>query len=424
MTLPVVYTPPSAFSLLSRFSRRSDPLGFVGLALLSLLLPRAARGQSAAFDPPAGYYASATNKSGAALESSLHAIIAKHTVLSYTPGVWDALEVLDADPVDPANRVILIYSDFSALIANEYHGGTTTGTWDREHLWCQSFFADDAKIKTDAFNVRPVDYAVNDVRSNRFYDTVPAPASTLAAAPGSRYNTSAWEPRDSDKGAIARAVFYMAVCYDGTAGGVSTTKLTLSDTPNLSTNTFGKLSTLLAWNRQYPVTEAERRRNQLVYGSYQRNRNPFVDDRYLADLVFGGALTPQEAWLRTKFSAAELAAPTISGDQADPDGDGLNNLLEYAFSLDPKMPSATAQPAGGLTIRGNTVYLTLTHLVNRQASNLSWRYQSSTDLHVWAEVTPTLLSNTHLDADATDLVTVGVPATSVRQFLRVVVSKP
>ncbi len=128
------------------------------VAALALLLPAVtSRAQSAAYDPPAGYYASSRNRTGAALEGALHALIANHAVLTYSPGVWDALEVLDADPADPANRVIEVYSGFSNLIANEFHSGSTAGKWDREHLWCQSFFGYDANIKTDVFNLRPVD---------------------------------------------------------------------------------------------------------------------------------------------------------------------------------------------------------------------------------------------------------------------------
>ena len=253
-----------------------------------------------------------------------------------------------------------------------------------------------------------------------------APVYVLAAAPGSSRDADSWEPRDADKGALARVAFYMAVCYDGAASTVSTTRLTLSDAPNVATRTFGKLSALLDWNRRYAVTEAERRRNQMIYGLYQRNRNPFVDDRFLADQVFGGAATPQEAWLKTRFTAAELLDPALSGDLASPAGDGVGNLLKYAFNLEPRAAGAAALPVGGLTQRGGVTYQTLTHYVNRQASDLSFRYQRSGDLRGWTEAAPTLLDRAHVDADATDVVTVGVPVTTGegQRFLRLVVSKP
>lgn len=383
------------------------------------------RGQSPAYDPPAAYYSAANGKSGATLESALHGVIAPHTVLSYTPGVWDALEVLDADPADPVNSVILIYSGFSNLISNEDQTGAAgPGAWNREHLWCQSFFGDDTKIKTDVFNLRPADDHVNSTRGNLPYDVTTLPGSQLAAAPGSSYDSDSWEPRDVEKGAIARTLFYMAVCYDGTAGSVSTKKLTLAETPNLSTLTFGKLSTLLAWNRKYPVTEDERRRNQLIYSSYQRNRNPFIDDRYWVDQVFAGAASPQQAWLNVQFTSAELANPAIAGNNASPAGDGINNLIKYAFNLPVKVSGVRGLPKGGLAQSNGVAYLTLSHYKNRQATDITFNYQVSTDLVNWSSVNPTLFASAHVDADATDLVTVGVPASGGSQFLRIVIAKP
>lgn len=395
------------------------------VAAFAALLPLGnLRGQSAVYDPPATYYSGASGKIGAPLESALHSVIAPHTVLSYTPGVWDALEVLDADPADPLRSIIMIYSGFSNLIANEDNGTSAPGSWNREHLWCQSFFGDDPKIMTDVFNLRPADSRVNGTRGNLPYDVTTPPGTQLVAAPGSSFDSDSWEPRDVEKGVIARTLFYMAVCYDGTAGGVSTKKLTLSDTPNLSTLTFGKLSTLLAWNRKYPVTEDERRRNQLIYNSYQRNRNPFVDNRYWIDQIFAGAASPQQAWLNTQFTAAELADPNIAGNNANPAKDGISNLIKYAFNLPVKVSGAAGLPKGGMAQSNGTAYLLLNHFKNRQATDLTFNYQMSSDLVNWSPVNPTLFATAHVDADATDLVTVGVPASGGRQFLRIVVAKP
>ncbi|NNM30231.1 MAG: hypothetical protein HKO57_11980, partial [Akkermansiaceae bacterium] len=41
------------------------------------------------------------------------------------------------------------------------------------------------------------------------------------------------------------------------------------------------------------------------------------------------------AWQQEQFTAAELADPLVSGASADPDGDGLANMLEYGLRLDP-----------------------------------------------------------------------------------------
>ena len=41
------------------------------------------------------------------------------------------------------------------------------------------------------------------------------------------------------------------------------------------------------------------------------------------------------AWKSRVFNATQLADPTISGNNSDPDQDGLVNILEYAFNLNP-----------------------------------------------------------------------------------------
>ena len=51
-----------------------------------------------------------------------------------------------------------------------------------------------------------------------------------------------------------------------------------------------------------------------------------------AGVVVGTAL---ELWRAAKFMA-DVDDPAIAGDHADPDRDGVKNLIEYAFGLDPK----------------------------------------------------------------------------------------
>ncbi|MBC8128231.1 MAG: hypothetical protein H8M99_13905, partial [Gloeobacteraceae cyanobacterium ES-bin-144] len=58
----------------------------------------------------------------------------------------------------------------------------------------------------------------------------------------------------------------------------------------------------------------------------------------------GGSET-YAAWLATKFSAGELLNPVISGPQADPDGDGMGNLLEFVVGTEPKTPEQGKGPA-------------------------------------------------------------------------------
>jgi hypothetical protein len=58
-----------------------------------------------------------------------------------------------------------------------------------------------------------------------------------------------------------------------------------------------------------------------------------VQDEMTVDVAPGDAYG---AWKSANFTAAELANPNISGDNADPDGDGLSNIAEYIAGTNPR----------------------------------------------------------------------------------------
>jgi hypothetical protein len=104
------------------------------------------------------------------------------------------------------------------------------------------------------------------------------------------------------------------------------------------------------------------------------------------------ALTPYDVWKQQRFTSNQLANDSISGDLADPDKDGLCNLLEYAFNTDPWVFNAGAQ----LSLTGNGV--SLLHRKNRSASDLTFLVEKSDDLagSGWQELQPvsqTILSD-------------------------------
>ena len=55
------------------------------------------------------------------------------------------------------------------------------------------------------------------------------------------------------------------------------------------------------------------------------------------------AAVTYDEWKAVHFTTAELADPGISGRFADPDGDGRNNLREFAEGTDPKTPDVSTQ---------------------------------------------------------------------------------
>jgi len=179
------------------------------------------------------------------------------------PYGWESILAVDG----VGGRVELIYSSASRDATN--HGGDR-GEWNREHLWPRSYgIGNGGTDFTDLHNLRPCDVTTNNRRGNKYFA-----AST---------STKTWEPPADEKGNIARALFYMAVRYEGDED--RTEDLELTETPRSGSPNFGALSTLLKWHQQDPPDDAERARNDRVE-ALQGNRNPFIDQPDLAGKIW------------------------------------------------------------------------------------------------------------------------------------------
>ena len=354
--------------------------------------------------PPPAYYSSVTNASGSALKSALHSIIKDHTLVSYSADTA-ALGVVDADPQN-SNNVILVYSGYS-LAANTYP------LWNKEHLWLEECGAGSGTPQADLFNLRACDANVNGTRGIKYYDVSTPPIVYVIDAPGSSYDDDSWEPRDGDKGFVARACFYMTTRYDGTGGDDN---LELGEVLDANTLTFARLSTLLDWNRRFPPTDWERRRNGLIYQNYQHNRNPYIDNPDFADRVFLG-VDGFTAWKNTHFSSAELANPAISATIAAPAGDGIPNLAKYALGHDPHIADPSTIQSLTAQVVDGTNYVYVSHHLNHYLSDVTLTYETSTNLTSWDEATAELVSQTQIDPQK-DLVTVRFPAAQQSEFVR------
>ncbi|MCX5056906.1 endonuclease [Streptomyces sp. NBC_00452] len=225
------------------------------------------------------YYKNAVGKTGTSLKSSLHTIISANvSKISYSD-VWNALKVTDQDP-NNSNNVILLYSGVSR--AKSLSGGDT-GDWNREHVWAKSHgdFGEVTGPGTDLHHLRPADVTVNSVRGNKDFDNG---GSTVSNGGGSVTDSDSFEPRDADKGDVARMILYMAVRYDGGDGFAD---LEPNEKVNNGTNPFiGKLSVLKEWSDEDPPSAFEEHRNQVIYDTYQHNRNPFIDHPEWVDAIW------------------------------------------------------------------------------------------------------------------------------------------
>ena len=74
---------------------------------------------------------------------------------------------------------------------------------------------------------------------------------------------------------------YMSVRYYSEDGSWST-----SDMTNKSEIKPWAIQLLLRWNEQDPVSQKEINRNNVIYSSYQHNRNPFIDHPEYARMIW------------------------------------------------------------------------------------------------------------------------------------------
>lgn len=81
-------------------------------------------------------------------------------------------------------------------------------------------------------------------------------------------------------------------------------------------------------------------------------------------------LRPYEQWSSTNWAPA--MSESITGPAADPDGDGLKNLVEYATALDPLVPSRSPLPSVGTTLFNGQDYGTFTFRRSKTATDVAF----------------------------------------------------
>jgi hypothetical protein len=126
-------------------------------------------------------------------------------------------------------------------------------------------------------------------------------------------------------------------------------------------------------------------------------------------------VSPFRNWQVTNFSAdADNAA--IAGEAADPDNDGLSNLIEYALGLNPNAFTATS-----LVVDTTTGALRLTAPKNPAATDITYLVEVSGDLVAWTSTGTTVVTNTATLLQVLDNTALsGAP----RRFIRLKITKP
>jgi endonuclease I len=245
---------------------------------------------------PTGYYDSLEGLSGNALKQAVQDIIAAPTVRLHSyADIWDIIRTADQNP-ENSNQIWDMYLEIPMAKLDQQTTSSIVGKWNREHIFCQSRggfevangdTADGIGIwnstsaasvvdgVSDAHHIRAENGQENSSRNNKNYGTVNS--STVYAGPSGTQGS--W------RGDVARALFYMAVRFDG-LNVVNGDPSEYLPSTSIASGNIGDLATLLVWNHSDSKDDFEMNRNNYIY-TWQMNRNPFIDYPLLVDYIFG-----------------------------------------------------------------------------------------------------------------------------------------
>jgi len=237
------------------------------------------------------------------------------TFLVYTPETWVAIKMTDLDPTDNT-KVLLVYgyndndqetfNDRTRSVDANCTTSSCIGLWNREHVFARSLGQPNLGFEfagSDVHNLRASDSQMNSARSNRKFAQGSGNSGTIG---------SDFYPGDEWKGDIARMIMYMYVryqsqCLPTNVGAGSTALSPLGDMPDI----------FLQWNAEDPVSLYEMNRNNILE-QWQGNRNPFIDNPYIATLIWSGP-TAQDNWNLLSITQSTwdtvTVYPTITSDQ-------------------------------------------------------------------------------------------------------------
>lgn len=257
--------------------------------LITLLFPFLLLAQT-----PAYYSSIDFSQTGESLKTQLTTLITNtHTnQLPYTSSstldTWDVVKQSDLEN-QSSNDVLLIYgyNDTDTPTNNDRtrskdlscHTSSCIGVWTREHVFARSLANPSLDVSypsagTDVHNLRSCDSQMNNSRSNRLFQD--GTGNSTITSLGNFY------PGDEFKGDVARIIMYMYTRYPNQCQAINTgygsaTNAPLADMPDV----------FLKWNAEDPVSQFERDRNDIIYTN-QGNRNPYLDNPYIATLIWNG----------------------------------------------------------------------------------------------------------------------------------------
>lgn len=246
------------------------------------------------------YYAAVNPASSSFITTLATRIRAPHDTVfysNYAPTVVN--NYLTRDTSGGKKVVNCVYTGIAYIYEEPFlwqSSTNTTGILTREHTFAQSWMPTKTSISTfpevngreileynDLHHLFPADQNnANGVRSNLPFGIVVNVTATSPTGFGKKGTDSrgitVYEPKDDQKGNLARALFYMLVRYNGERGN------------NWRLLANQDINVLLQWHQQDPPDALEIARNEYI-ASIQHNRNPFIDNPTWVNRINFGSMT-------------------------------------------------------------------------------------------------------------------------------------
>ena len=125
-------------------------------------------------------------------------------------------------------------------------------------------------------------------------------------------------------------------------------------------------------------------RGDAAYGPWVFNQpgGPLASDLGSNKVTYTEDTAPLAAWRFVNFGA-DATNDAVAGNDANPDGDDLTNLQEYAFNTDPLASNSTHTVTASLVATNSQRYLAITFPLVTAASDITYRIEASGDLQTW-----------------------------------------
>lgn len=240
--------------------------------------PLKATAQTPATMQPTNYYAG-INMLSPTFVTDLHNLVNPHDEQFYSNyATLMVAKFVVRDTTDNRRVITCSYSGEHKIYTEPFD--FTSNGFSREHSYCHNWMptnpADALPEYNDYHHLYPVNQDLaNAVRSNYpLGEVVTVGSSYLQAKFGQDENGhSVYEPRDAHKGAVARAIMYEAIAYDGVSGNDWSFPDFISGSIPYGQDQY----VLKKWHLQNPPSKMEIARNDFI-DSLQGNRNPFIDE--------------------------------------------------------------------------------------------------------------------------------------------------